>query len=163
MMYKQRISNVNQTLMQALTQSQFQTAFTHGAVQSVEIEPSGSRFAVKFLTLNGKAMLVQARKTEPRLFGTVDSAMKLLHKLGVRRIVLERLEQWHPEQSDGPRRSRPDRAEALTRAAEYDRWVRAKVQTSRADPRPAVTDDEWQRLRATKLAERQALQGNKVA
>ncbi|PJC12369.1 MAG: hypothetical protein CO066_10725 [Comamonadaceae bacterium CG_4_9_14_0_8_um_filter_60_18] len=61
------------------------------------------------------------------------------------------------------RRSRPDRAEALTRAAEYDRWVRAKVQTSRADPRPAITDDEWQRLRAIKLAERQVLQGNKAA
>ena len=149
--------------MQALTQSQFQTALTHGAVQSVEIEPSGSRFAVKFLTLKGEAMLVQARKTEPRLFGTVDSAMKLLHKLGVRRIVLERLEQWHPAQSDVLRRTRPDRAEALTRAAEYDRWVRAKVQTSRADPRPAFTDDEWQRIRAIKLAERQVLQGNKAA
>lgn len=149
--------------MQALTQSQFQAAFNHGAVQSVEIEPLGSRFSVKFLTLKGDAMLVQARKTEPRLFGTVDSAMKLLHKLGVRRIVLARLEQWHPEQSDVLRRSRPDRAEALTRAAEYDRWVRAKVESSRADPRPAIADDEWQRIRVTKLAERQALQGNKTA
>lgn len=108
-------------------------------------------------------MLVQARKAEPRLFGTVDSAMKLLHKLGVRRIVLERLEQWHPEQSDVQRRSRPDRAEALTRAAEYDRWVRAKVDASRVDPRPAIADDEWQRIRTTKLAEQQALQGNKAA
>ena len=149
--------------MQVLTQSQFQAAFNHGAVQSVEIEPSGARFAVRFLTLQGDAMLVQARKTEPRLFGTVDSAMKLLHKLGVRRIVLERLEQWHPEQSDAQRRSRPDRAEALTRAAEYDRWVRAKLETSRADPRPAITDDEWQRIRATKLAQRKALQDNKAA
>lgn len=149
--------------MQALTQSQFQAAFTYGAVQSVEIEPAGSRFAVKFLTLKGDAMLVQARKTEPRLFGTVDSAMKLLHKLGVRRIVLARLEQWHPEQPDVQRRSRPDRAEALTRAAEYDRWVRAKVHASRSDPRPAFADDEWQCIRATKLAERQALQGHKAA
>jgi Zn-dependent peptidase ImmA (M78 family) len=149
--------------MQALTQSQFQAAFDHGAVQSVEIEPSGSRFAVKFLTIKGDAMLVQARKTEPRLFGTVDSAMKLLHKLGVRRIVLERLEQWHPEQLDVLRRSRPDRAEALTRAAEYDRWVRAKVETSRADPRPTIANDEWQRIRAAKLAERQALHGGKAA
>jgi hypothetical protein len=147
--------------MQILTQAQFQTAFKHGAVMSVEIEPSGSRFAVKFLTIKGDAMLVQARKTEPRLFGTVDSAMKLLHKLGVRRIVLERLEQWHPEQSGVQRRSRPDRAEALTRAAEYDRWARTKVETSRADPRPAIVDDEWQRIRAAKLAERQALQGHK--
>lgn len=148
--------------MQALTPSQFQAAFKHGAVQSVEIEPSGSRFAVKFLTLKGDAMLVQARKTEPRLFGTVDSAMKMLLKMGVHRIVLSRLEQWHPEQADVPRRSRPDRAEALTRAAEYDRWVRAKVESSRADTRPAIAEDEWQRIRATKLAKRQSPHDNKT-
>lgn len=112
---------------------------------------------MKFITLKGDAMLVQARKNEPRLFGTIDSAMKLLHTLGVRRIVLERLERWHPEQAELGRRTRPDRAEALTRAAEYDRWVRAKVQTSRDDPRPAVADDEWQRIRAAKLVERKAV------
>ena len=102
-------------------------------------------------------MLVQARKNEPRLFGTVDSALKVLHKLGVRRIVLERLDCWHPEQAGPRRRTRPDRAAALIRAAEYEHWVRAKVQTSRDDPRPAVADDEWQRIRAAKLAERQAV------
>ncbi|MEO5660514.1 MAG: hypothetical protein ABIQ90_12085 [Polaromonas sp.] len=142
--------------MQTLTQSQFQAAFEHDAVQSVAIEPVGARFSVKFLTLKGEAMLVQARKTEPRLFGTADSALKLLHKLGVRRIVLDRLERWHPEQAALERRSRPDRAEALTRAADYDRWVRAKVQASRADPRPAIADDEWQSIRAAKLADRTA-------
>ena len=149
--------------MQTLTQSQFQAAFEHGAVQSVEIEPSGSRFAVKFVTLKGDAMLVQARKSEPRLFGTVDSALKLLHKLGVRRILLARLERWQPEQARLERRTRPDRAEALARAAEYERWVRAKVQSSRADPRPAIAEDEWQRIRAAKLAERKAIQGHKAA
>lgn len=142
--------------MQNLTQSQFQTAFEHGAVQSVEIEPQGAQFAVKVITLTGDAMLVQARKTELRLFGTVDSALKLLHKVGVRRIVLDRLERWHPEQAVPGRRTRPDRAAALTRAAEYDRWVRAKVQTSRDDPRPAVADGEWEAIRAAKLAENKA-------
>lgn len=60
-------------------------------------------------------MLVQARKIELRLFCTVDSALKLLHKLGVRHIVLDRLEHWHPEQATLDRRSRPDRPQALTR------------------------------------------------
>ena len=96
-------------------------------------------------------MLVQARKNEPRLFGTVDSTLKVVHKLGARRIVLDRLERWHPEQAEPVRRTRPDRAATLTRAAEYDRWVRAKVQTSRDDPRPAVADDERQRIRAAKF------------
>ena len=132
-MYRLCLSNVTDAYMQTLTQSQFQAAFAHGAVQSVEIEPQGAQFAVKFIMLNGDAMLVQARKHEPRLFGTVDSALKMLHKLGVRRIALERLERWHPEQAEPGRRTRPDRAEALTRAAQYDRWVRAKMQTSRDD------------------------------
>jgi formylglycine-generating enzyme required for sulfatase activity len=147
--------------MQTLSQSEFQVAFEHGAVQSVEIEPSGSRFVVKFLTLSGAAMLVQTRKPEPRLFGTVDGALKLLHKLGVRRIVLDRLEQWQPEQAKLVRRSRPDRAQALTRAAEYDRWVRAKVNASRLDPRPAMTEAEWESVRTAKRAERQALLSGK--
>ena len=157
-MYILRLLNVISAQMQTLTQSQFQAAFAHGAVQSVEIEPQGAQFAVKIITLKGDAMLVQARKTEPRLFGTVDSALKVLHKLGVRRIVLGRLENWHPEQAGPARRTRPDRAAALTRAAEYEHWVRAKVQTSRDDPRPAVADDEWQRIRAAKLAERKVVQ-----
>ena len=43
-------------------------------------------------------------------------------------------------------------------AAEYDRWVRAKVQTSRDSPSPVVVDDEWQRIRAAKLAQLKAAQ-----
>ena len=117
---------------------------------------------MKFLTLSGAAMLVQTRKSEPRLFGTVDGALKLLHKLGVRRIVLDRLEQWQPEQAKLMRRSRPDRAQALTRAAEYDRWIRTKVDDSRLDPRPAISDSEWERIRKAKLAQRQALLASKA-
>jgi hypothetical protein len=42
--------------------------------------------------------------------------MRLLHLLGVRRVALERLEQWQPEQAAVTRRSRPDRAAALINA-----------------------------------------------
>ena len=91
-MYILRSLNVISAKMQTLTQSQFQAAFEHGAVQSVEIEPQVAQFTVKFITLKGDAILVQARKNEPRLFGTVDSALKVLHKLVLRRIVLDRLE-----------------------------------------------------------------------
>ena len=74
-----------------------------------------------------------------------------------------RPEEWSQALAELARRTRPDRAEALTRAAEYDRWVRAKVLASRDDPRPAVADDEWRRIRAAKLAERQAVQEAYVA
>ena len=47
--------------------------------------------------------------------------------------------------------------QALTHAAEYDRWVSTKVQSSRDDPRPAVTDEDWQNIRQQKLAARTAL------
>ncbi|MDO9160297.1 MAG: hypothetical protein Q8S32_09485 [Burkholderiaceae bacterium] len=144
--------------MQTLTQTQFQAAFAHGAIESVGLVPIGPRFAVEFVTRTGMATLVQARGATPRLFGTTDSALKLLHKLGVRRIVLDKLDEWQPEQAALQKRSRPDRAQALSRAAEYDRWVNAKVQSSRDDPRPAVADAEWQAVRQAKLAQRQALQ-----
>ena len=144
--------------MQTLTQTQFQAAFAHGAIESVGLVPIGPRFAVEFVTRTGMATLVQARGAVPRLFGTTDSALKLLHKLGVRRIVLDKLDEWQPEQAALQKRSRPDRAQALSRAAEYDRWVNAKVQSSRDDPRPAVTEAEWQAVRQAKLAQRQALQ-----
>ena len=144
--------------MQTLTQTQFQAAFAHGAIESVGLVPIGPRFAVEFVTRTGMATLVQARGAAPRLFGTTDSALKLLHKLGVRRIVLDKLDEWQPEQAALQKRSRPDRAQALSRAAEYDRWVNAKVQSSRDDPRPAVADAEWQAVRQAKLAQRQALQ-----
>lgn len=143
--------------MQNLTQAQFQMAFEHGAVRSVEIQPLDAHFSVKFSTLKGDAVLVQARKTQPRLFGTVDSALKVLHKLGVRRIVLDHLEQWHPEQADPARRTRPDRAAALRRSAEYDRWVQGKVQASREDARQPISEIEWQKIRVEKQAARQVL------
>lgn len=144
--------------MQTLTQSQFQAAFDHGAVKSVALEPVGSQFAVKVTTLTGEASLVQARGAQTRLFGTTDAAVKLLRKMGVRRIVLDRLESWQPDQAPAHKRSRPDRAQALAHAAEYDRWVRAKVQASRNSSVPAISPEAWQRTRAEKLALQKALQ-----
>lgn len=157
-MYRMRSNNVKHVAMQTLTQTQFQAAFAHGAIESVGLVPMGSRFAVKLVTRNGEATLVQARGIAPRLFGTTDSALKLLHKLGVNRIVLDKLDEWQPEQAALQKRSRPDRALALSRAAEYDRWVNAKVQSSRDDPRPAIADEEWQAIRAAKLAQQQTMQ-----
>jgi hypothetical protein len=138
--------------MHNLTQSQFQAAVELGAIQSVAIEPAGACFSVKLVTIKGEATLVQSRKSEPRLFGTADSALRLLRKMGVKRIVLDHLERWQPEETSLTRRTRPDRAAALTRAAQYDRWIQAKVEASRDDPRPAITDDEWQRILASKRA-----------
>lgn len=149
--------------MATLSQAQFQSAFLLGSVQSVEIEPVGAQFAVKVVTPKGNAVLVRSRQSEPRLFGSIDTAMRLLHRLGVRRIVLDHLEQWQPERAVVTRRSRPDRAAALTQAAQYERWVRNKVQASRTDPRPDISDEEWQRIRANQRAQLAALQAENAA
>lgn len=109
------------------------------------------------------ATLVLARGAAPRLFGTTDSALKRLHKWGLRRIVLDKLDEWQPEQAALQKRSRPDRAQALSRVAKYDRSVNAKVQSSQDDPRPAVAEVEWQAVRQAKPAQRQALQAGCAA
>ena len=47
--------------------------------------------------------------------------------------------------------------ESLRGILEYDTWFKAKVQAAQNDPRPAVDAQEWDRIRAQKLAQRQAL------
>lgn len=88
------------------------------------IEPVGARFSVKFHALKDEATLVQARKTEPRLVGTADSALKLPHKLGVRRIVLDWLEHWHPKQADLGRRSHTQHLDQWMNGRHVGVWSR---------------------------------------
>ena len=40
---------------------------------------------------------------------------------------------------------------------EYDTWFKAKVQAAQADPRLAITAEDWGSIRAKKLAQRQTL------
>ena len=47
--------------------------------------------------------------------------------------------------------------DSLRGFVEYDTWFKAKVQAAQNDPRPAMDAQEWDRIRAQKLAQRQAL------
>lgn len=47
--------------------------------------------------------------------------------------------------------------DSLRSIVEYDTWFKAKVQTAQADPRPAIDAEEWDAIRAEKLAQRKAL------
>ena len=47
--------------------------------------------------------------------------------------------------------------DSLRGIVEYDTWFKAKVQAAQNDPRPAMEAQEWDRIRAQKLAQRQAL------
>ena len=47
--------------------------------------------------------------------------------------------------------------DSLRNVVEYDTWFKAKVQAAQADSRPAIGADEWDAIRAKKLAQRKAL------
>ena len=47
--------------------------------------------------------------------------------------------------------------ESLRGIVEYDTWFKAKVQAAQNDARPAMDAQEWDLIRAQKLAQRQAL------
>ena len=47
--------------------------------------------------------------------------------------------------------------DSLRGILEYDTWFKAKVQAAQNDPRPAMDAQEWDLIRAQKLAQRQAL------
>jgi hypothetical protein len=142
----------------SLTQNEFRAAFAHGAVQSVALAPVGAKFAVQITTLTGLATLTQARKNEPRLFGSVDVALRLFHSLGVQQITLADLGQWQPQAAKTERRTRPDRSAALTRAAEYEAWFQQRASQGLANLNagqdPVLSDAEWQ---ASRLALRKSL------
>ena len=47
--------------------------------------------------------------------------------------------------------------DSLRGIVEYDTWFKAKVQAAQNDPRPALDAQEWDLIRAQKLAQREAL------
>lgn len=47
--------------------------------------------------------------------------------------------------------------DSLRGIVEHDAWFKAKVQAAQADPRPALNAEDWDVIRAEKLAQRQAL------
>ncbi len=47
--------------------------------------------------------------------------------------------------------------DSLRGIVEYDTWFKAKVQSAQADPRPAINPEEWDVIRAKKLAQRKEL------
>jgi hypothetical protein len=47
--------------------------------------------------------------------------------------------------------------DSLRNIVEYDTWFKARVQAAQADPRPAINTEDWDAIRAKKLAQRKAL------
>jgi hypothetical protein len=83
-----------------------------------------------------------ARTGEPRLFRTVDSAVKVLRGAGLGRVELDSTG-YDPVDFAASRR--PDRAVALRQAhaaAAYNNWLAGEIQAAIDDPRPDVSHDD---------------------
>ena len=107
------------------------------------------------------AFLVKARSTEPRRFGSPNSALIVLRDLGIAIAQLDATN-WNPDQKEVTQ-NRDSRAQAMRQAHEaaaYNQWLAAEIQASIDDPLPNLTHDE---VMAEMDADIAALRKNKRA
>jgi hypothetical protein len=50
--------------------------------------------------------------------------------------------------------------DSLQEVVDYDTWFKARVHTALNDPRPSIAPQEWDEIRAAKLAQRAALKAS---
>ncbi|MDY7577391.1 hypothetical protein RGU70_03490 [Herbaspirillum sp. RTI4] len=130
--------------MQGMTLEQLRATTSAGGVVSVTLKGQGSGFFMEIATRSGKdAFLVKARSTEPRRFGSPNSALMVLRDLG---IVVAQIDasNWDPDQKEVTH-NRSSRAQAMRQAHEavaYNQSLAAEIQEAIDDPRPSVPHDE---------------------
>ena len=130
--------------MQNMTLDRLRAAVEAGGVLSVTLRAQGSAFALIAETRRGDAVLVDARRKEPRTFADPRKALKLLRDLGIHKAGLD-AEQWRPEEAELLRPARPDaqaRMKSLNERASYDTWFREQVQASINDPMPGISHED---------------------
>jgi hypothetical protein len=130
--------------MQNLTLDQFRTVTEAGGLLSVSLVAQGGVFHVEAETRKGHAVLVKSRGDTLREFRNPAKAMLLLRELGVREMRTD-TRQWHPEQAELSKYSRPDRTQAMSEAfeaAELMRTLEARIK--KADDPNAVWHDHDQ-------------------
>lgn len=130
--------------MQSMTLEQLRATARAGGVVGVTLKGQGSGFFMEIATRSGQdAFLVKARSTEPRRFGSPNSALIVLRDLGIAVVQLDATN-WNPDQKVVTQ-NRDSRAQAMRQAHEaaaYNQWLAAKIQEAIDDPRPSVAHDE---------------------
>lgn len=115
--------------MNQLTLDQLRTSAETGAVLGVTLRASGASFLLCAQTLRGEATLITTRDKKPRRFVDSGKALRLLQSLGIETASVN-LTQWRPDEVEGERKPRPDRAAAMRQtfdAAAHDRAFRIDV------------------------------------
>jgi hypothetical protein len=127
-----------------MTLEQLRATASAGGVVSVTLKGEGSGFLMQIATRSGQdVFLVKARSTEPRRFGSPNSAMIVLREMG---IVVAQIDatNWNPDQKEVTQ-NRDSRAQAMRQAHEaaaYNQWLVNEIQASIDDPRPNLSHDE---------------------
>jgi hypothetical protein len=127
-----------------MTLEQLRATALAGGVVSVTLKGEGSGFLMQIATRSGQdGFLVKARSTEPRRFGSPNSAMIVLREMG---IVIAQLDttNWNPDQKEVTQ-NRDNRAQAMRQAHEaaaYNQWLVNEIQASIDDPRPNLSHDK---------------------
>ena len=130
--------------MQSMALEQLRATVSAGGVVGVTLKGQGSGFFVEIATRSGQdAFLVKARSTEPRRFGSPNSALIVLRDLGIAVAQLDATN-WNPDQKEVTQ-NRDSRAQAMRQAHEaaaYNQWLAGEIQASIDDPRPSIPHDE---------------------
>lgn len=130
--------------MRTMTLEQLRATASAGGVVGVTLKGQGSGFFMEIATRSGQdAFLVKARSTEPRRFGSPNSALIVLRDIGIAVAQLDATN-WNPDQKEVTQ-SRESRALAMREAHEaaaYNNWLASEIQASIDDRRPNLTHDE---------------------
>lgn len=130
--------------MQSMTLEQLRATASAGGVVGVTLKGQGSGFFIEIATRSGNdAFLVKARSTEPRRFGSPNSALIVLRDIGIAVAQLDATH-WNPEQKEITQ-NRDSRAQAMRQAHEaaaYNQRLAAEIQETIDDPRPSLAHDD---------------------
>ncbi len=127
-----------------MTLEQLRATASAGGVVSVTLKGEGSGFLMQIATRSGQdVFLVKARSTEPRRFGSPNSAMIVLREMGIFVAQIDATN-WNPDQKEVTQ-NRDSRAQAMRQAHEaaaYNQWLVNEIQASIDDPRPNLSHEE---------------------
>src|SRR4030065_257571 len=130
--------------MHTMTLEQLRATASAGGVVGVTLKGQGSGFFMEIATRSGQdAFLVKARSTEPRRFGSPNSALIVLRDIGIAVAQLDATN-WNPDQKEVTQ-SRESRAQAMREAHEaaaYNNCLSRQIQASIDDRRPNLKHDE---------------------
>lgn len=130
--------------MQSMTLEQLRATVSAGGVVGVTLKGRAAVSLWKLPPAAGKTLfLVKSRGTEPRRFGSPNSALMVLRDLGIDVAQVDATN-WNPDQKEVSQ-NRDSRAQAMRlahEAAAYNHWLVGEIQEAIDDPRPSVPHDK---------------------